>query len=113
MICKSTLGLTVTVIICSHLVRPDSTQAAVDEIGHDPLICDINSQSNQLTERNAPKVKSPLSSTNEKGKFSFVSPFISKYDILGGSPASCQLEKNMTRELKSTKGHLDLRGGLG
>lgn len=34
----------------------DSPQAA-DKIGHDPLICDIGSQSNQSTRRNAPKLK--------------------------------------------------------
>lgn len=59
MICKNTWGLIVTLLLLVPIwVRPDLPQAALDEIGHDPLICDIDSQSNQLTERNAPKFKS-------------------------------------------------------
>jgi len=49
----------------------------------------------------------------KKGKFSLALPFISKYSTPWGAPASCQLGKNITRELKSAKGHFDLRGGLG
>lgn len=113
MICKNTLGLIVTPLLLVHiswgethprqlLITSDTTHWSMTSIPR---------AINWLEEMH-PKSNHYNHSQTKKGKLAFVSLFISKWYTRRGTSV-VPIKRNITTEWQSTKGHFDLRRGLG